>query len=66
MSGMIHELPKHIPFLPPDLREDALSLMHKFFAGEKTGKMDVDLYSLTNLKDRALAEIDASYLKSTS
>lgn len=66
MNSVIHELPKHIPFLPTNLRDDALSLLHQFFAGAKTGEMKVELPVMIELKIKALDAIDESYANSQS
>ena len=66
MSNIIHELPKHIPFLPPDLRDEARSLMLQFFASARVGEMNVNLETMTTLKNNALQAIDLCYTNASS
>ena len=63
-GSIVHELPKHIPFLPPDLREKAQDLLHQFFTGSRTGEMKVLHKDVMHLKNSALRAIDDLYMQS--
>jgi hypothetical protein len=56
--SIIKESPRHLAFLPTDLREDARKLMFEFFKGGRGGDVKVELGQITALQKRVLDQID--------
>jgi hypothetical protein len=59
--GIVKESPRHLAFLPNDLREDARKLFFEFFKGARGGHVTVDLTFMQNLRTRVLAQIDKTF-----
>jgi hypothetical protein len=60
---IVKEAPRHLAFLPNDLRDDARKLFFEFFKGAREGEVNLDLTFMNDLRARALAQIDKTFLE---
>jgi hypothetical protein len=59
--GIVKEAPRHLAFLPNDLRDDARKLFFEFFKGARDGDVHLDLAFMEGLRTRVLAQIDKTF-----
>jgi len=59
--GIVKDSPRHLAFLPAELREDARKLIFEFFKGARGGEVSVDLAFMQSLRSRVLTQIDKTF-----
>ena len=59
--GIVKDSPRHLAFLPADLREDARKLIFEFFKGGRGGEVKVQHDQISALQKRVLAHIDQTF-----
>ena len=58
---LVKESPRHLAFLPADLRDDARKLMYDFFQSARGNDLHVELGFMQGLRSRVLARIDQTF-----
>jgi hypothetical protein len=56
--AIVRDSPRHLAFLPADLRVDARSLLFEYFKGAKNGAITIDDAATKSLQARVLGHID--------
>jgi len=59
--SIVKEAPRHLAFLPNDLRDDARKLFFEFFKGARHGEVNLDGAFMQGLRARVLAQIDKTF-----
>jgi hypothetical protein len=58
---IVKEAPRHLAFLPNNLRDDARKLFFEFFKGARHGEANLDLAFMESLRTRVLTQIDKTF-----
>ena len=58
---LVKQSPRHLAFLPKDIRDDARKLFFEFFKGARGGEVNVKLDFMQSLQSRVLTQIDKTF-----